>query len=520
MFRRCALTLSLFALGCEGPVGPAGVQGDQGDEGLQGVQGEQGLQGNPGVQGEQGLQGEPGPAGQDAGSQPPADLYFALAITENGHNHVGERSLYLDFEDPVTGAFDTTADSRIIQAKRVEPGELHPDGNRDDWDEVANLPTTVIKAVPQNNYPLSDHIDGVPLDITVGAAWDSDYIYFLAEWVDNGHSRSVNRDQWVFGDQGNGEAGWNPRVQMGCDSAAPNFLAANCDDALRANESEDQLFLMFPVIDSQGTFNIDAPGCANYCHTALSTTGDPAVERIGNNAVMSTRVEGDVADIWHWKSSQQSPLEIADDEVLTYGDGASGRRFDQGPPPSIPNADPSVSGPVWMDYRGFNADDFLWDYFATLTDAVPVDGDTVPGSILVGGGGSRTDITAVSNFDDATSTWTVELKRLRNTGNGDDIAFVPGTNADPPWWTQGVVGDPATGELLYDQRCVNCHGDNGVGVWDVPSQTWWYPSVQRATGSTILTALNNVPPMAALVLDDQELEDIAAYLQTQYTEAP
>jgi len=515
------LALAMFATACEGPPGAKGDAGAKGEPGEQGVQGVPGDIGQTGLQGEPGQTGEQGEPGEDAFDRAPADIYFALAVAENSHNHVGERSLFLDFQDPVSRAWDTSPGSRIVQALNIEPGQLHPDGARDDWDELASFVPTSVNGVPQNNYPLSEYIDGVATEITVGAAYDTDYVYFLVQWVDAGHSRSVQHNEWVYGDQGGGEADWNRRHNVGCEPTAPNQAAPNCADTLRGQESEDRMLMMFPIVDSQGAFSADAPGCANYCHPSLSQTGDPTEEPVGEAAFMATRVQSDRADIWHWRSARTAQVELLDDEVLRYASVApGGRSEDQGLPPSIDNSALTTDGPAWMDFRGYSASDHLWDYFAVVADAPPAPGDTAPGSVLVGGGGSRADVTAVSSFNDATSTWTVELRRLRNTGNGDDHAFVPGTNADPPWLADGGVGDPASGEVLYDQRCFNCHGDDGVGVWDAPSQTWWYPSVQRASGSTILNALNNVGPMSSLVLDEQELEDIAAYLQTQYTEAP
>jgi len=37
--------------------------------------------------------------------------------------------------------------------------------------------------------------------------------------------------------------------------------------------------------------------------------------------------------------------------------------------------------------------------------------------------GSRADVRALAQFNATTGTWTLELKRARNTGNADDVAF-------------------------------------------------------------------------------------------------
>ncbi|MBW2459700.1 MAG: hypothetical protein JRI68_34740 [Deltaproteobacteria bacterium] len=48
-------------------------------------------------------------------------------------------------------------------------------------------------------------------------------------------------------------------------------------------------------------------------------------------------------------------------------------------------------------------------------------GDTIPGVINRVPTGSRGDVIAVGKF--TTDTWVLEIKRARNTGNGDDVVF-------------------------------------------------------------------------------------------------
>ena len=55
----------------------------------------------------------------------PADTYFAMAITENSHNHYGENLLYLDFQDhPDTSKIAP----RIVIAPEIQPGSITIDG--------------------------------------------------------------------------------------------------------------------------------------------------------------------------------------------------------------------------------------------------------------------------------------------------------------------------------------------------------------------------------------------------------
>jgi hypothetical protein len=49
----------------------------------------------------------------------PADTYFAMAVTENSHNHYGENLLYLDFQEhPDTSKIAP----RIVISPRIESG--------------------------------------------------------------------------------------------------------------------------------------------------------------------------------------------------------------------------------------------------------------------------------------------------------------------------------------------------------------------------------------------------------------
>jgi hypothetical protein len=49
------------------------------------------------------------------------------------------------------------------------------------------------------------------------------------------------------------------------------------------------------------------------------------------------------------------------------------------------------------------------------------DGATVPGYIFFIPTSSAADVQAVARFAD--DTWTVEMRRLRNTGNAEDVRF-------------------------------------------------------------------------------------------------
>lgn len=447
---------------------------------------------------------------------PPIDTYFSLAVTENSHNHAGARTLFLDFQD-------VTPDRSVIQnnvviSPRVNQGDITLDGNSSDWD-TANM--TIVSGLVQNNYPLSEFIDAMPTEITVGSAWDGVYIYFLVQWEDTGYTASTKYAKWVFGEQGRGETGWNPRVNSGVTPGAPNENAANAGHLLAGAESEDRIFMMFPIADGENNFIDGGIGCAAYCHSNLKDD-NPFQNYTGMGVVaMHTNLTDDTADILHWKSSRTAPSGYSDDQLLIYAAGSdNGRISDSGSAAYLNN--PLVSGnPAYrhssgLDYTG----DILLLADAVPFDGTPLTGDLIPSIISMQPGGSRGDVESREYYDPVSHRWTVEFRRLIDTGNSDDHQFNAGTNATPPASAAVATVNPVMGETLYNDNCASCHGTNGVG--SVAGNTWAFPRVQRTSGSLILKAIQTVGVMQGLAagLSEQDVEDIAAFLQTQATFAP
>ena len=115
----------------------------------------------------------------------PGDTHFALAVTENSHNHVGARRLFLDFQDAPATVGD--ASLGVVVSSPVAPGSITLDGDLSDWDTSL---FTDITGLVQNNYPLSEYVDAVRTQITIGSAWDADYVYLVVHEMDLQHSQS------------------------------------------------------------------------------------------------------------------------------------------------------------------------------------------------------------------------------------------------------------------------------------------------------------------------------------------
>ncbi len=443
-------------------------------------------------------------------SSPPADTYFSLAVTENSHNHTGARLLFLDFQDET--ANPAVIQNNVVISPKVAAGTVTLNGNASDW---APALLTTVNGLVQNNYPLSEFIDAVPTDIKVGSAWDDNYIYFLVQWEDAGHTRSTKYRKWFYGDQGNGESGWNARLHLGVTSGAPNELTANAGHPLAGAENEDHVLMMFPIVDSENNFSDGKLGCAAFCHTNLKK-GSPSQNYTGLGMVaMHTNVTNDTADIWHWKSSRTAASNNADDKYLVYANGSNnGRRSDNG---SAAYSENPLSGgnPQSMHSSGLS-------YIGNVllqTDVVPFSGPAsqghqLPAIINTVPDSSRGDVDAWASFSGAPDyRWTVEFRRMRNTGNNDDHQFITGTDAPPPSSPAVSTTNAASGEALYNSHCQSCHQTNGSGT--IVGASWGIPRIQRASGSLILKALQTITPMQGISLNQQEVEDIAAFLQTQ-----
>jgi len=448
-------------------------------------------------------------------SKTPADTYFSLAITENSHNHVGARLLFLDFQETANAG---VIQNNIVISPKSSAGAFTIDGNASEWN-LANL--TTINGLVQNNYPLSEFIDAVPTDITIGSSWDDSYIYFLVQWEDAGHNASTKYKKWIY----DGGSGWNPLNHIGVTigDSAPNENVVNAAHTLAGKESEDRVFFMFPIADSENNFSNGGLGCAAYCHANL-VDDNPAQNYTGSGVVaMHTNVNGDMADIWHWKSSRTHPSGYADDKYIDYAIGsASGRRSDTGTSAYSSNVlDGGTSNPTsWHTDRLPNAGDFLMAADAIPYDGTPAPGDQVPANISRLPLLSRADVEAQASYNSLTNQWTLEIRRLRNTGNADDRQFPLGSGASAPSSTAPIAGNIAAGATLYGsgiggKGCVGCHGAGGIG--NNNGITWSVPRIQRTSGSLILQAVQNVTVMQGLNITETEAEDIAAYLQAQET---
>lgn len=469
---------------------------------------------------------------------PPGDTYFSVAVSDNSHNHYGDNLLFLDFVEQAQVA----PLARTVQSPRLVPGSVQLDGRADEWN--VDILSTVQSRV-MNNYPLSEHFDATPTPLLVGSGFDEEYIYFLLQWEDANHDASVNRNRWVYsGSQ------WVQQEHLRAKAGAPAATAVNRDDKLAGREDEDQVFMMFPIVDRQGNFRDGGMGCGGYCHVSLMASADPRQAHIGDGAsAMHAGIPDDTADLWHWTATRSRPMNTLLDGYIDYGEESyNGRKADLGTHPFEDNAIENDFRPKYVhkgDYQAglYNQPGYVTsslgraDLQLITQDMVFADGVSLPFYIGVPATGSRADVQTAAHFDRDSNQWTLEIRRKRVTGDDRDRQFVSGEDARPP--ANGALlqpGDVARGEQLFrDKACAACHGDKGEGSFE--NDKWLFPRNQRVSGPAIrntasphrpkrlqhlATALNKwgEEPAEALMpfvnLTAQEAEDIAAWSQQQF----
>ena len=470
--------------------------------------GSDGAAGPAGAAGVAGVAGAAGAAGAGAGK--PANTYFTMAFTDNGGgSHRGDNLLYMKFLDEgVSASGVATAD--IVAAPKVAAGAITMDGDISDW-PAANLST--IKAINQSGTGLA------ATTVKVGAAYDDQYVYMIAQWDDA--TKDNHKGQWVY-------------------NAASSVWALSSDN-------EDRLFVGFPIKDTEGNYKDGGKGCMASCHLVMNGTPAP-----GEGSMMAMNTTGDKLDMWHWQATRSAPARIAQDKYWikegwsATGGPENGRIADAGMSAYIPNQlggseygssgltlgtapmyvpfnGPFIAGTTGTTTRVASNDRVLWandaiSYAEWLLTHTPAAGDLVPGYVTRLPNGSFADVYAEAKHDG--TKWTVEMRRLRNTGDGDDHQFVAATVAAPdaaaPSATSTTITltpNATTGAALYTSKsCVGCHGAAGTNVAG-------HSIAKKGAGHVLAAGISyttdgQVRTMPAIALTPQEAADISAHLGT------
>jgi hypothetical protein len=367
-----------------------------------------GCEGNAG---KRGIPGDPGDPGNPYSEVVPQNRYFSMALTNNSMIvHYGAPKLFLAFDDAHTNTGDTVICQRLTGTRVPEIDGI--DGGTAEWPE--KYTDVVLRKMALQNNKIES--------VRMRAAWDETYIYFQLKWTEIADSAlhlSVAED--IFPNQ------WE-------------YLAHDSLWSKVVMGDEDRAMLLFEITPLNW---FEHDGCLVTCHA-----GGEAADLAETN-FHSTRNAKAKLDLWCWSSLTSNPTGYADDkfmdgtgqiadplEPLKYRDGIKGDLgratvmsnlfFVDRPRPGSTSGQRDTIAYRPLYQAATDPDSLatypLWEWQITShTTTGWRHGFAVPSFITTIPTQSRADIMARGKFDNG--TWTVEFKRLRATGNGDDVKF-------------------------------------------------------------------------------------------------
>ena len=234
------------------------------------------------------------------------------------------------------------------------------------------------------------------------SVYSGDMVYFLATWADP--TESFIRSPWVKQDDGS----W-AKLKDPDDKGGDNNVYY-----------EDKMSIIWPIGESIPRFK--GMGCYTACHDGEN----PDVKPYGNKY---TEEEGQMGDIWHWKSVRN--LGQIDDQYLDW------TRYSADTPGAGRKSDPKDSGgyadnqtedkklPMHMGPEGSPKDGspgYILDAEKQpFEDAQFAAGDMIPSIVISAMVGDRGDIAAGWQWADG--VWTLEFGRKLVTGSEFDVQF-------------------------------------------------------------------------------------------------
>ena len=350
------------------------------------------VSGCDGLSGDRGLPGPVGPGGEDYVPPIPANRIFSMSIAnDNLRSHNGAPKLYLSFDGKHAAAGDTVYSQQL--AKGVVPAIDGLDDGNVGWGDRATV-VNLVRAAGDFNFITSARLR---------SAFDNEYIYFQVQWteVENAAygieaSESVSPNHWIYPESGDG---------------------SNVKRWTRSGTNEDRLNFFFEI---SPVTRYEVDGCLVTCHTN---------DEQYNGNFHATRGSKEFMDVWHWTSATSNFTGYAFDRYMDNS-LAGGVTNDVGTPLLRSNNEfvvldtDTTDRPMYMGFSDPNSNAAypLWDYqIRAVANSDWVAGSTIPGYVSSIPWGSTADVQAVGHYDDG--TWTVELRRKRITGNGDDVVF-------------------------------------------------------------------------------------------------
>lgn len=326
---------------------------------------------------------------------------------------------------PPTGVPATEVPTPDVPTATTEPAWTAPEGSAlvaVPVDAAPVLDGSVDDAVwtdaPELTISVSGGFNNFGTDANLKAVYTTDSVYFLLTYADP--TMSFFRSPWQKQEDGT----WK-KIKDPDDKGGDNNLYY-----------EDKFALIWNIDDSIQNFN--TTGCFTACHAGENSDVKP----YGNKYTAS---EGEIGDIWHWKSIRN--VGQIDDQYLDWtrfdaenakeagrksdakDSGGYADNFATMPDPAdatktvpdkskpgftSPNVDLTTGAP------GYILDSEKVELDQAALDALPV-GSYIPGIIKSPIVGDRGDITAAWQWADG--VWTIEFGRKLDTGSQTDVQF-------------------------------------------------------------------------------------------------
>jgi hypothetical protein len=250
--------------------------------------------------------------------------------------------------------------------------------------------------------PVSGGANNGSTEVTLKAVYSDDMVYFVVTWADP--TESWLRAPWEKQPDGTWKKLSDPNDKGGDNNAY----------------YEDKLAFIWSINNS--IENFETQGCFTACHAGENSDVKP----FGNKY---TAGEGQLGDIWHWKSIRN--LNQVDDQYLDWTHYSAdtpeaGRKSDAKDSGGyVDNQTEDKTMPAFMSPDGGNKDGspgyILDSEKVPFDDSLFAPGDLVPAIIKSEAIGDRGDLSAGWKWADG--VWTLEFGRKLDTGSETDVQF-------------------------------------------------------------------------------------------------
>jgi hypothetical protein len=358
------LVALVVMLGCEGSEGPAGLTGKAGNSG-----------GN----------------GEDWAIPVPEDRIFSTAFFNGRHDaHNGNAVILLTSDEDADLDGNTVIMDSIDRPPRID--------GYDDGDAIwGGLLTPIVLG-------RTGEIDNYITSAWIRAAYDKDYFYLLIRW------KEIAEEDFQVGVDDEFRT-WTYELIVDVDSTGVDSTWT----WVRSSDADDRVAVFWLIepsrFEDEVAWGID--GCRIACHA-------------GNQGGMYTPIDTTQLDVWSWGAVTTDPTGYAVDAFISSAPIPNAFRFDAGDRVWLDNTTDTVPIlPLVQHKMDPNSDAqyplMIWEIQGFDEDADWDLGATIPGVVSSYPSYSAGDILAKGHFEDG--FWTVEFRRIRDTGNIDDIVF-------------------------------------------------------------------------------------------------